>query len=40
MRIGVTLPLSNGDTDDGHAPTFEETLAFARRAEAVGLDSI
>lgn len=40
MRIGVTLPLSDGDTADGHAPTFEETLAFARRAEAIGLDSI
>ena len=40
MRIGVTLPLSDGDTPDGHAPTFEETAAFARHAEAAGLDSI
>jgi alkanesulfonate monooxygenase SsuD/methylene tetrahydromethanopterin reductase-like flavin-dependent oxidoreductase (luciferase family) len=40
MRIGVTLPLAGGDTSDGHAPTFEETLAFAREAEAAGLDSI
>jgi alkanesulfonate monooxygenase SsuD/methylene tetrahydromethanopterin reductase-like flavin-dependent oxidoreductase (luciferase family) len=40
VRIGVTLPLSDGDTADGHAPTFDETLAFGRHAEAVGLDSI
>ncbi len=40
MRIGVTLPLADGDTPDGHAPTFEETVAFARQAEATGLDSI
>jgi alkanesulfonate monooxygenase SsuD/methylene tetrahydromethanopterin reductase-like flavin-dependent oxidoreductase (luciferase family) len=40
MRIGVTLPLAGGDTSDGHVPTFEETLAFARQAEAAGLDSI
>ena len=40
MRIGVTLPLSDGDTLDGHPPTFDETSAFARHAEAVGLDSI
>ncbi len=40
MRIGVTLPLSDGDTPDGHAPTFAETLAFASHAEAAGLDSI
>jgi alkanesulfonate monooxygenase SsuD/methylene tetrahydromethanopterin reductase-like flavin-dependent oxidoreductase (luciferase family) len=40
VRIGVTLPLADGDTEDGHAPTFAETLAFAERAEAVGLDSI
>jgi alkanesulfonate monooxygenase SsuD/methylene tetrahydromethanopterin reductase-like flavin-dependent oxidoreductase (luciferase family) len=40
MRIGVTLPLADGDTADGHAPTFDETVAYARHAEAVGLDSI
>lgn len=40
MRIGVTLPLSSGDTPDGHVPRFEETLAFALAAEASGLDSI
>jgi alkanesulfonate monooxygenase SsuD/methylene tetrahydromethanopterin reductase-like flavin-dependent oxidoreductase (luciferase family) len=40
MRIGVTLPLSDGDTPDGHAPTFAETAAFARHAESAGLDSI
>jgi len=40
MRIGVTLPLSDGDTPDGHCPTFAETAAFARHAEAAGLDSI
>jgi len=40
MRIGVTVPLADGDTADGRAPTFEETAAFARHAEAVGLDSV
>ena len=40
MRIGVTLPLAAGDTADGHAPTFAETVAFARHAESAGLDSI
>ncbi|MBF8290217.1 MAG: class flavin-dependent oxidoreductase [Chloroflexi bacterium] len=40
MRIGVTLPLSDGDTPDGHVPTFGETVAFALHAEAAGLDSI
>ncbi len=40
MHIGVTLPLAEGDTADGHVPTFEETAAFARRAESVGIDSI
>jgi alkanesulfonate monooxygenase SsuD/methylene tetrahydromethanopterin reductase-like flavin-dependent oxidoreductase (luciferase family) len=40
MQIGATLPLAGGDTPDGHVPTFGETLAFARHAEAVGLDSI
>ncbi|HEX5590751.1 MAG TPA: LLM class flavin-dependent oxidoreductase [Candidatus Limnocylindrales bacterium] len=40
MRVGVILPLADGETPDGHAPTFAETLAFARHAEAAGLDSI
>jgi alkanesulfonate monooxygenase SsuD/methylene tetrahydromethanopterin reductase-like flavin-dependent oxidoreductase (luciferase family) len=40
MRIGVTLPLADGDTADSRAPTFDETTTFARHAEAAGLDSI
>jgi probable F420-dependent oxidoreductase len=40
MRIGVTLPLAQDDTAEGRSPTFEETLAFAAKAEAVGVDSI
>ena len=40
MRVGVTVPLGYGDTEDGRAPTFQETLDFARVAEASGLDSI
>ena len=40
MRIGVTLPLADGDTPDGHVPAFRETLAFAQAAEGAGLDSI
>ena len=40
MRIGVTLPLSDGDTPDGHVPTFAETVDFARAAEAAELDSV
>ena len=40
MRVGVTVPLAYGDTEDGRAPSFAETLAYAQRAEAVGLDSI
>jgi alkanesulfonate monooxygenase SsuD/methylene tetrahydromethanopterin reductase-like flavin-dependent oxidoreductase (luciferase family) len=40
MRVGVTVPLAYGDTEDGRAPAFAETLDFTRRAEAVGLDSI
>ena len=40
MRIGVTVPLAYGDLVDGRAPTFEETLAFARTAEQLELDSI
>lgn len=40
MRIGVTLPLAQGDSGDGRVPTFAETAAFATHAEAAGLDSI
>jgi len=40
MRIGVTVPLAYGDLVEGRAPTFEETLAFARTAEQLELDSI
>ena len=40
MRIGAMVPLAYGDTEPGRAPTFAETLAFGRTAEAVGLDSI
>jgi len=40
MRVGVTIPLAFGDTEDGRAPAFAETVDFSRRAEAVGLDSI
>ena len=40
MRVGVTVPLAYGDTEDGRAPTFAETLDFSRTAERVGLDSI
>jgi alkanesulfonate monooxygenase SsuD/methylene tetrahydromethanopterin reductase-like flavin-dependent oxidoreductase (luciferase family) len=40
VRIGVTLPLADGDSPDGRVPAFAETLAFARRAEAADLDSI
>ena len=40
MRVGVTVPLGYGDTADGRAPTFQETLDFARFAETSGLDSL
>ncbi|HSL76411.1 MAG TPA: LLM class flavin-dependent oxidoreductase [Candidatus Limnocylindrales bacterium] len=40
MRIGVTVPLAQDDTAEGRSPTFDETLRFARHAEAAGLDSI
>src|SRR5690242_13137494 len=40
MRVGVTVPLAYGDTADGRAPTFAETVEFAQAAEAAGLDSI
>jgi FMNH2-dependent dimethyl sulfone monooxygenase len=34
------VPLAYGDTEPGRAPSFAETAAFGRTAEAVGLDSI
>jgi alkanesulfonate monooxygenase SsuD/methylene tetrahydromethanopterin reductase-like flavin-dependent oxidoreductase (luciferase family) len=40
MRIGVTLPLAEGDIADGRSPTFAETLSYAQHAEAVELDSV
>jgi len=40
MRVGVTVPLAYGDTADGRAPTFAETLGFSRTAESAGLDAI
>jgi alkanesulfonate monooxygenase SsuD/methylene tetrahydromethanopterin reductase-like flavin-dependent oxidoreductase (luciferase family) len=40
MRVGVTLPLAQDDTAEGRSPTFAETLAFGRHAEALGLDSV
>lgn len=40
MRIGVTVPLAQDDTAVGRPPTFDETLRFARHAEAAGLDSL
>jgi alkanesulfonate monooxygenase SsuD/methylene tetrahydromethanopterin reductase-like flavin-dependent oxidoreductase (luciferase family) len=40
VRIGVTVPLAYGDVADHRAPTFPETLAFAREAERLELDSI
>jgi alkanesulfonate monooxygenase SsuD/methylene tetrahydromethanopterin reductase-like flavin-dependent oxidoreductase (luciferase family) len=40
MRIGVTLPLAEDDTEDGRSPTFAETLGYAQHAEELGLDSI
>ena len=40
LRVGVTLPLADGDTPDGRVPSFADALDFARRAEALGLDGI
>jgi len=40
MRVGVTVPLAYGDMADGRAPTFAQTVDFARIAESAGLDSI
>ena len=40
MKVGVTVPMGLGEVVDGKYTTFEQTAAFARRAEGVGLDSI
>jgi alkanesulfonate monooxygenase SsuD/methylene tetrahydromethanopterin reductase-like flavin-dependent oxidoreductase (luciferase family) len=40
VRVGVTLPIDDGDTPEERVPSFDETVAYARAAEAAGLDSI
>ncbi len=40
MRVGVTVPLADGDVAEGRVPTFAETLDFSQTAERLGLDSI
>jgi alkanesulfonate monooxygenase SsuD/methylene tetrahydromethanopterin reductase-like flavin-dependent oxidoreductase (luciferase family) len=40
MRIGVTVPMANGEVAEGRVTTFGETADFARRAELLALDSI
>ena len=40
MRVGVTVPMSYGETADGRAATFAETREYATIAEQAGLDSI
>lgn len=40
MRIGVTVPMAFGEVEDGRMTTFADTADYARRAEALGLDSI
>ena len=40
MRVGVTVPMSYGETADGRATTFAETREFSTIAERSGLDSI
>jgi alkanesulfonate monooxygenase SsuD/methylene tetrahydromethanopterin reductase-like flavin-dependent oxidoreductase (luciferase family) len=39
MKIGVVVPMSLSD-GSGQMPSWEEVLAFAQRAEALGLDSV
>jgi alkanesulfonate monooxygenase SsuD/methylene tetrahydromethanopterin reductase-like flavin-dependent oxidoreductase (luciferase family) len=39
MRIGTVVPMADGDAHEG-TPEWGEILAFARRAEAVGVDSL
>src|SRR5262245_26911432 len=40
MRVGVTVPMAYGETEDGRATTFAETRDYAAIAEGAGLDSI
>jgi len=40
MRVGVTVPMSYGETADGRAATFAETREYATIVEGAGLDSI
>lgn len=40
MKVGVMLPVSSLDGLDGAMPTWPEIRAFARAAEASGLDSV
>jgi alkanesulfonate monooxygenase SsuD/methylene tetrahydromethanopterin reductase-like flavin-dependent oxidoreductase (luciferase family) len=39
MRIGTVVPMADGDAHEG-TPGWGEILDFAKRAEAVGLDSL
>jgi alkanesulfonate monooxygenase SsuD/methylene tetrahydromethanopterin reductase-like flavin-dependent oxidoreductase (luciferase family) len=39
MRVGVTVPMSVSD-GPGRISSWPETLAFARHAESIGLDSV
>ena len=40
MKVGVTVPMGLGEVVDGQYTSFEETAAFARMAEGLGLDSV
>jgi probable F420-dependent oxidoreductase len=39
MRIGTAVPMADGDAHEG-TPEWSEILGFARRAEAIGVDSL
>src|ERR1051326_4133218 len=39
MRVGVVLPMADGDGPDG-APSWPEIREFAQHAEGAGLDSL
>jgi alkanesulfonate monooxygenase SsuD/methylene tetrahydromethanopterin reductase-like flavin-dependent oxidoreductase (luciferase family) len=39
VRVGTILPIAEGD-GPGRTPTWKEILQFARRADAIGVDSI
>jgi alkanesulfonate monooxygenase SsuD/methylene tetrahydromethanopterin reductase-like flavin-dependent oxidoreductase (luciferase family) len=39
VRVGTILPIAEGD-GPGRTPTWKEIVHFARRAEAIGVDSI